>query len=167
MLNLITININGDICQKRPGRGKRSRLMHVWYPNTRKLFTIAKKCIELDLCIRIRCTTLYIVLVSLWSILTKIFAKNMYFTCLLLTIFEQPCMSHFLYKTKSCISKNRPCQGMSCGILLDSIGHHWQRSQRVEITPHSKRLHFWTPFIPLKKGFTTSFTLYKKLDNYL
>ena len=90
MLNLITININGDICQKRPGRGKRSRLMHVWYPNTRKLFTIAKKCIELDLCIRIRCTTLYIVLVSLWSILTKIFAKNMYFTWLFLTIFKQP-----------------------------------------------------------------------------
>ena len=65
ILYLITININEDICQKLTRRGKTSRFWHIWYPNTRKLFAIAKKCLEMDLCIMISCTILYIVVVSL------------------------------------------------------------------------------------------------------
>ena len=98
--HLFMININEDICQKLTWQGKISRFLHIWYHITRKLFTIVKKCIELNLCIFIRCTKLYFVLVSLWSILTKIFAKNMYFTCLFLAIFEWRYRSHFLLQIK-------------------------------------------------------------------
>ena len=86
ILNLITININEDICQKLKRRGKTSRLCQLWHPNTQKLCHLDKKCIELDLCILIRRTILYSVIISPGSILTKIYGKNMHFgTCFFAT----------------------------------------------------------------------------------
>ena len=49
-----------------------------WHPNSQKLFTIAMKCIELNLCITIRCTKCVLYMISLGSILTKIFDKNLH-----------------------------------------------------------------------------------------
>ena len=127
---------------------------HFWHQNTRKLCSLDKKCIEFDLCILIRQTILYSVIISLWSILTKIFAKNMYFTCLFLPFLSSPRGHIFGSKLKCCIGKNRACQDLSNDILLNSIDHHGLAPQPVEITPQPKVGKLWRPKTPLKWRFS-------------
>ena len=124
---------------------------HFWHQNTRKLCSLDKKCIEFDLCILIRQTILYSVIISLWSILTKIFAKNMYFTCLFLPFLSSPRGHIFDSKLKCCIWKNRTCQDLSNDILFNSISHHGLAHQPVEITPQLKVGKLWRAKTPLKK----------------
>ena len=126
----------------------------LWHPNTRKLCRLDKNCIELDLCILIRRTILFFMIISLCSIITKIYGKNMHFWYVIFHFLEGHIGQSITVVDYSYTWSYRPNQDLSNDILLNSIDHHGLAPQPVEITLQPKVDQLWRPKTPLKNGFS-------------
>ena len=114
------------------------KICQLWHQNSQKLCHLDKKCIELDLCILIRRTILFSMIICLCSIITKIYGKNMHFWYVIFHFLEGHIGQSITVVDYSYTWSYRPNQDLSNGILLNSIDHHGLPPQRVEITPQTK-----------------------------